>query len=101
MAKSTELTKGLSRLLKLCPELTLDPRSIQLIIDGKQNQVIAEYRGNEYIEDEVVKEIVMGTAIEEPVTESINEIDATGSQTVDTNSYTETNTDKSFNEYFD
>ena len=40
------LERGLKRLLGLCPEITLDPRAIQLIIDGKTSQVISEHRGN-------------------------------------------------------
>ena len=43
MAEPT-LTGGLKRLLGLCPQLTLDPHAIQLIIDGKQNQVILEHK---------------------------------------------------------
>ena len=44
MVHITSLEGGLRRLLKLCPKLTLDPRAIQLIIDGKQNQVIFEHK---------------------------------------------------------
>lgn len=44
MVHITSLEKGLKRLLGLCPKITLDPRTIQLIIDNKQNQVILEYK---------------------------------------------------------
>jgi len=41
----TTIEDGLKRLLRLCPTIILDPISIQLIIDGKTNQVIAEHNG--------------------------------------------------------
>lgn len=87
MARSTEITVGLKRLLRLCPEIILDKRSIQLIIDGKQNQVILEYNKNDSITDTIVEEIAEVVDNTVVVTESIN---------------TETNDDseKSFNEYF-
>jgi len=43
---NTTIERGLKRLLGLCPEITLDPRAIQLIIDGKTSQVISEHKGN-------------------------------------------------------
>ena len=45
MVHITTLEKGLKRLLGLCPNLTLDTESIQLIIDGKQNEVISKHKG--------------------------------------------------------
>lgn len=48
MVKVTSLEKGLKRLLGLCPDITLNPESIQDIIDGKINKVICEARGGTY-----------------------------------------------------
>jgi len=45
------LQAGLKRILGLCPDITLNPESIQDIIDGKINKVICEARGNEYVEN--------------------------------------------------
>jgi len=51
MAK-TSLESGLKRILGLCPDIILNPESIQDIIDGKINKVICEGRGNVYVENE-------------------------------------------------
>jgi len=48
MAKITTLEDGLKRILGLCPDITLNPESIQEIIDGKINKVICEARGGTY-----------------------------------------------------
>ncbi len=41
----TEAT--LKRLVRLCPEIVLEKREIELIIDGKINQVISEHRNED------------------------------------------------------
>ena len=78
MVHITSLESGLGRLLRICPKLTLDPRAIQLIIDGKQNQVIHEHR-----EAQKPKKIV--------VEATVPSISNTRDITIE---------DKSFNEYF-
>lgn len=86
MAANTGLEDGLKRLLRICPTLTLDPRQIQLIIDGKKNQVISEHRGT-YVEPDTV---------EVNITQDTSEKDGI-EFTIDTTK----NNSKSFNEYFD
>lgn len=82
------LEGGLKRLLGLCPELTLDTRQIQLIVDGNKNQVISEYKGT-WKEPEVVPtpevKVEDKTEEEEAVTTTIKE---------------EAESDSDFNEYF-
>lgn len=85
MAAITSLEKGLSRLLKLCPDLTLDARQIQLIIDGNQNRVIAEHKGT-WVEPTVSINEAPEIIYTQEVTEDV----------VDTS-----DNNKSFNEYFD
>ncbi len=46
----TEAT--LKRLVRLCPEIVLEKREIELIIDGKINQVISEHRNEGKILDD-------------------------------------------------
>ncbi len=93
MAHITSLERGLKRLLGLCPDLTLDARQIQLIIDGKQNQVIAEHRGT-YVEViETTDTVQTGVAITTD--------DDSVEFTVDINDDNSTeSTGKSFSEYF-
>jgi len=79
--EKTTLSNGLKRLLRICPKLTLDPRAIQLIIDGKQNQVITEHRN------------AQKTKVIQPVVEPVREVVVTANHTV-------IDTDKSFDEYF-
>ena len=51
-SRNTILEDGLQRLLDQCPYITLDSRSIKLIIEsGDFNQVISEYNGAVPLED--------------------------------------------------
>lgn len=90
---SRTLESGLKRLLGLCPDLTLDARQIQLIIDGKQNQVIAEHRGT-YVEViETIETVQTGVATTTDDDSVEFTIDTTDDNTTE-------NTGKSFSEYF-
>jgi len=51
MAKVTTLEAGLKRILRICPDIVLNPESIQDIIDGKTNKVICEAKGGTYVDD--------------------------------------------------
>jgi hypothetical protein len=51
-SRNTILEDGLQRLLDQCPYITLDSRSIKLIIEsGDFNQVISEYNASPQLED--------------------------------------------------
>jgi hypothetical protein len=51
-SRNTILEDGLQKLLDQCPYITLDSRSIKLIIEsGDFNQVISEYNASPQLED--------------------------------------------------
>ena len=51
-SRDTILEDGLQKLLDQCPYITLDSRSIKLIIEsGDFNQVISEYNASPQLED--------------------------------------------------
>ncbi len=79
----SKMQDGLKRLLKICPDITLDPRQIQLLIDGKRNRVISEYKGT----------YTKSNTVEVNITQDTTEKDSL-EFTIDTDN------SKSFNEYF-
>ena len=97
MVHVTSLTKGLERLLRICPKLTLDPRAIQLIIDGKQNQVIAEHRNAQKPRKIIVEATVPSISSTRNIT--INTTTASDNITVDIGTSVTTD-EKAFDEYF-
>lgn len=54
----------LKRLIRLCPEIVLEKRELELIIDGKINQVISEHK-NEYKVLDQTEEIRLEEDIQE------------------------------------
>ncbi len=60
MTQVTSLEKGLARLLRICPDLTLNANAIQLIIDGKQNEVISKHKGT-WVEPKITGSIAIDT----------------------------------------
>lgn len=105
MAKNTSLEDGLSRLLKLAPNITLTPREIQLIIDGKMNQVISEYKLNpcgESCSTFTITDTSSGTTTVTTTPQITINTDNTSDFTVKVEDYTtiDTSSEKSFDEYF-
>ena len=91
MARFTSVEVTLKRLLRLCPDISLSTSDIQLIIDGKLNEVISRHKGT-YVEP--VEEISMGTVSTEEFT------DVTTNNDNDVTVTTSFEDDKSFDEYF-
>jgi len=60
MTENKEMESGLARLLRICPNLTLDTNAIQLIIDGKQNEVISRHKGK-WVEPKITGSIAIDT----------------------------------------
>ncbi len=89
MARFTSVEVTLKRLLRLCPDISLSTSDIQLIIDGKLNEVISRHKGT-YVEP--VEEVSMGTVSTEEFTDTTSNDDVTV-----TTSFED---DKSFDEYF-
>tara|TARA_R110002126_G_scaffold130753_1_gene274290 strand:+ start:2614 stop:2889 length:276 start_codon:yes stop_codon:yes gene_type:complete len=51
-----EVNKEMTRLLRLCPDITLNTRAVELIAKGDMNQVISEHRlGKKVVEAVEVK----------------------------------------------
>jgi len=80
------LSKGLKRIIGLCPDIVLTADDILLIIDGKLNEVLAKAKGT-YVEPEEHE----CDKCEKPIEEE----DETGASIA-----IDTQDDKSFNEYF-
>ena len=102
MVQANELTSGLKRLLRLCPNITLDTRSIQLIVDGKINQVIAEYNKVEIVEDDITTTTQSTDEIIETITYSDSDSTINVDFEVKDEDYTvvDGNEKKAFDEYF-
>jgi len=81
----TTLEDGLTRLLRICPEIMLSSDDIQEIIDGNINKVIANYKQSDTLE---VLDII-STANDSDVGEVTIEDDDSV-----------TTIDKSFDDYF-
>jgi len=97
MAKVTSLEVGLKRILGLCPDIVLNPREIQLIIDGNINQVLCEARGNEWKGAEVESE---DTTTKDDQDNEVT-VDLTeDSDDIDNGVSVEADDNKSFNDYF-
>lgn len=93
MPQVTSVEQSLKRMVTMCPDITLDKRAIQLIIDGNMNQVISEYLEiAKTIADEAVNSTI--TSSNEPTVSGEN-ITWTGS--IDIKS---TSLGQSFDEYF-
>ena len=60
MTENKDMETGLARLLRICPDLTLDAESIQLIVDGKQNEVISKHKGT-WVEPKITGSIAIDT----------------------------------------
>lgn len=76
MPEVTSVEKSLKRLITLCPDITLTPEYIRLIIDGNMNEVIARHRGTH--KEETVEKVVeeFAEAVEDtpqPVIEDTSE----------------------------
>jgi len=98
MAKVTSLEAGLKRLLGLRPNIVLHPKDIQLIIDGKINEVL-----NKTSRYKLKIEPKEDTSIN-PLTTGLGYTDtsvATNTMIFTNDSTDTTKDDKSFGEYFD
>jgi len=71
MPNVTSVEDSMKRLLRLCPNITLDTRAIQLIVDGKMNQVMSEFRTGKQVVEDVIADYTTSTT--ESSTVSINE----------------------------
>ena len=64
-SRNTILEDGLQKLLDQCPYITLDSRSIKLIIEsGDFNQVISEYNASPQLEDVGIDVTTSGGTLE-------------------------------------